>query len=103
MLKRKFSLLLLLFLALPVAKVKAQIVPDETLGEESSVVTPVDELNDNIEGGAARGGNLFHSFREFNVGEGRGVDFVNPAGIENILTRVTGDNISNILGNLSSG
>ena len=100
MLKRKFSLLLLLFLALPVAKVKAQIVPDETLGEESSVVSPVNESNDNIEGGAARGDNLFHSFREFNVGEGRGVDFVNPAGIENILTRVTGGNVSNILGRL---
>lgn len=100
MLKRKLSLLLLLLLALPVAKVKAQIVPDETLGEESSVVTPVDESNDNIEGGAARGGNLFHSFREFNVGGGRGVDFINPAGIENILTRVTGGNVSNILGRL---
>ncbi|MDJ0533446.1 MAG: S-layer family protein [Xenococcaceae cyanobacterium MO_207.B15] len=81
-------------------QVTAQITPDSTLGVESSVVTPVDQLNDQIQGGAARGGNLFHSFTEFNVGEGRGVDFVNPDSIDNIITRVTGGNVSNILGRL---
>jgi filamentous hemagglutinin family protein len=55
---------------------------------------------DQIDGGATRGANLFHSFREFNVGEGRSAYFSNPAGIENILTRVTGTNPSNILGTL---
>jgi filamentous hemagglutinin family protein len=34
------------------------------------------------------------------VGEGRGTYFANPIGIENILTRVTGGNSSNILGKL---
>jgi filamentous hemagglutinin family protein len=53
-----------------------------------------------IDGGATRGANLFHSFQEFNVGEGRSAYFTNPAGIENILTRVTGANPSNILGTL---
>jgi filamentous hemagglutinin family protein len=57
-------------------------------------------LSDRIDGGALRGNNLFHSFLEFNVGEGRGVYFSNPTGIENILTRVTGSNASNILGRL---
>ncbi|NES87482.1 MAG: filamentous hemagglutinin N-terminal domain-containing protein, partial [Moorea sp. SIO2B7] len=80
--------------------VLAQIVPDNTLGNESSLVTPLDLLNDRIDGGAARGANLFHSFQEFNVGEGRGVYFNNPALIENILTRVTGSNISEIMGRL---
>jgi len=78
----------------------AQITPDNTLGAESSVVTPVDQLNDRIDGGAARGANLFHSFEDFNIGEGRGVDFANPDGIENILSRVTGGNPSNIFGRL---
>jgi filamentous hemagglutinin family protein len=55
---------------------------------------------DQINGGATRGTNLFHSFQEFNVGEGRSAYFTNPAGIENILTRVTGTNPSNILGTL---
>jgi filamentous hemagglutinin family protein len=85
-------------------RVNAQIVPDRTLGAESSVVTPDVNIRgiqgDRIDGGATRGANLFHSFSDFNVGQGRGVYFANPAGIENILTRVTGNNASNILGRL---
>ncbi|TAE59741.1 MAG: filamentous hemagglutinin N-terminal domain-containing protein [Nostocales cyanobacterium] len=80
--------------------VSAQITPDNTLGTESSVVNRVNEIKDLINGGATRGGNLFHSFQEFNVGENRSVYFGNPTGIENILTRVTGGNVSNILGTL---
>jgi filamentous hemagglutinin family protein len=78
----------------------AQLVPDRTLGTQSPVVTSLDELTDRIDGGARRGANLFQSFLEFNVGQGRGVYFANPTGIEHILTRVTGDNPSNILGKL---
>ncbi|MEM1169222.1 MAG: filamentous hemagglutinin N-terminal domain-containing protein [Cyanobacteria bacterium P01_H01_bin.35] len=78
----------------------AQIVPDQTLGQESSVIKSIDELKNQIEGGAIRGSNLFHSFQEFNVGEGRSVYFINPNGVENILTRITGNNPSNILGRL---
>ncbi|MGK7951009.1 MAG: filamentous hemagglutinin N-terminal domain-containing protein [Xenococcaceae cyanobacterium] len=89
-----------LFLTIPQMAATAEITPDNTLDEENSVITPVDELNDKIEGGAKRGSNLFHSFREFNIGKGRGVDFVNPSGVENILTRVTGNNLSKILGRL---
>jgi filamentous hemagglutinin family protein len=81
----------------------AQVVPDATLGNESSVVTPSvirDVPSDRINGGAVRGNNLFHSFREFNVGAGRGVYFTNPDGVARILTRVTGNNVSQILGTL---
>ena len=53
-----------------------------------------------IDGGARRGANLFHSFREFNIDVGRGVYFTNPAGVANILTRVTGGNASQLLGTL---
>jgi len=80
-----------------------QIVPDTSLGKESSVITPTVIKNlpsDRIDGGAIRGANLFHSFQEFNVGEGRGVYFSNPTGIQRIFTRVTGGNISQILGTL---
>lgn len=81
----------------------AQLVPDTTLGSERSVVRP-DVIkgtpSDRIDGGAVRGSHLFHSFQEFNVGANRGVYFTNPAGIENILSRVTGANRSNILGTL---
>ena len=82
----------------------AQITPDATLGVENSIVTPnvnVRELPaDRIDGGAVRGTNLFHSYQEFNVGDGQRVYFANPIGIENILSRVTGNNLSNILGTL---
>ncbi len=82
----------------------AQLIPDTTLSNESSVVTPNVNINglasDQIDGGATRGANLFHSFGQFNVGEGRGVYFSNPTRIERILTRVTGGNSSNILGTL---
>ncbi len=82
----------------------AQLIPDATLGNESSVITPNANINglasDKIDGGATRGANLFHSFGQFNVGEGRGVYFSNSGGIERILTRVTGGNSSNILGTL---
>ena len=84
-------------------RVNAQIVPDDTLGAEGSVVTP-EVINgipsDRIDGGAPRGANLFHSFSQFNIGEGRGAYFTPPAGIENILSRVTGANRSDILGRL---
>ena len=82
----------------------AQITPDATLGTESSVVTPNVNIRglpgDRIDGGAVRGANLFHSFQEFNVGDGQRVYFANPTGIENILSRITGNNLSNILGTL---
>jgi filamentous hemagglutinin family protein len=82
----------------------AQITPDATLGVESSIVTPNVNVRglpaDRIDGGAVRGTNLFHSFQEFNVGDGLRVYFANPIGIENILSRVTGNNLSNILGTL---
>ncbi|MEC4982532.1 MAG: S-layer family protein [Oscillatoria sp. PMC 1068.18] len=81
----------------------AQLIPDRSLGEENSTVTR-DNINglpsEIINGGATRGTNLFHSFQEFNINQGRGVYFSNPANIENIFNRVTGNNVSNIFGTL---
>ncbi|HEY9853238.1 MAG TPA: filamentous hemagglutinin N-terminal domain-containing protein [Leptolyngbyaceae cyanobacterium] len=87
-------------IAIPSHPAFAQIVPDTTLGNENSTVTPIDSTFDRIDGGATRGINLFHSFQEFNIDEGRGVYFTNPAGIQNIFSRVTGTNLSQILGTL---
>ncbi|MEQ9355139.1 two-partner secretion domain-containing protein [Coleofasciculus chthonoplastes] len=82
----------------------AQVIPDSTLGGEGSVVTPdviIEGLPaDQIDGGAIRGANLFHSFSEFNVGAGQRVYFANPTGIDTILSRVTGTDVSDILGTL---
>lgn len=84
--------------------ISAQIIPDDTLGAETSILTPninVDNIPaDQIDGGVRQGSNLFHSFREFNVRDGQRVFFSNPVGIENIFSRVTGTNPSSILGTL---
>ncbi len=86
------------------APVFAQIIPDETLGSEASTVTPdalvQGDLAELIEGGAIRDTNLFHSFSDFNVETLQRVYFANPAGIDTILTRVTGGNGSSIDGTL---
>ncbi|MEG4285902.1 filamentous hemagglutinin N-terminal domain-containing protein [Microcoleus sp. A006_D1] len=96
------SLVCALFLLFPGSAI-AQIIPDGSLGAESSRTIP-DTINnlpsDRITGGATRGVNLFHSLREFNIREGRGAYFANPSGIANIFTRVTGGKSSNILGTL---
>lgn len=81
-----------------------QIVPDGTLGNEPSIVAPTDNVRGLpgilIRGGARRGANLFQSFSDFNVGIGQRVYFANPAGVESILSRVTGLNPSRIMGTL---
>jgi filamentous hemagglutinin family protein len=87
-------------LAVSVERVIAQIVPDATLGAESSVVTPQAPGSnvDSIQGGATRGTNLFHSFEQLSVLTGREAYFNNAADIQNIISRVTGASISNIDG-----
>ncbi len=92
-------------IVLPFSAIAQQIpIADDTLGNERSVVSPDRVINNlpsnQIDGGAQRGANLFHSFREFNIDNGRGVYFSNPVGVANIITRVTGGNPSQILGTL---
>ena len=75
--------------------VYAQVTPDNTLETPSSV-----NSNNVIQGGVKKGDNLFHSFQEFNVAAEQQVNFANPDGIQNIMSRVTGENPSEILGTL---
>ncbi|MBE9214572.1 filamentous hemagglutinin N-terminal domain-containing protein [Plectonema cf. radiosum LEGE 06105] len=111
----KFSIKILLgFLSVSVTSIESgfaqsNIVPDNTLGTEPSQINNNNNVNRNgipstlIEGGAERGQNLFHSLQELNVGEGRGAYFVVPNdNIQNVLTRVTGNNRSEIFGILGT-
>ncbi|MEO0839167.1 MAG: filamentous hemagglutinin N-terminal domain-containing protein [Cyanobacteria bacterium J06643_5] len=95
-----FFSLSIVFACIPVLSVQAQLLPDNTLGKENSVINSINSLEDKIDGGAIRGSNLFHSFKEFNIGNGKSVYFTNPTAIKNILNRVTGKNQSQILGKL---
>jgi filamentous hemagglutinin family protein len=72
--------------------------PDRSLGTS---IIPVQGFPIDLITGGARpqdGQNLFHSFQEFNVPEDRAVYFNNPAGVQNIFSRVTGTDRSDILG-----
>ncbi len=84
---------------------QSNIVPYNTLGSESSQVISnfQGQSIERITGGATRGINLFHSFKEFNISTGRSAYFFNSnAAIENILARVTGGKESEILGKLGT-
>jgi filamentous hemagglutinin family protein len=92
------------FMLLAPLAAQAQITPDQTLGAEASQVdrnvNVRGALGDRINGGAIRGVNNFHSFSDFNVLNDQRVYFSNQSGVENIITRVTGGNGSNIYGTL---
>jgi filamentous hemagglutinin family protein len=90
------SLYLYLLSSAPLAR--SQITPDGTL-PNNTVVIP-DGNTSLIEQGTRVGNNLFHSFQEFSIPTGKEAFFNNPLDIQNILTRVTGGNSSNIDGTL---
>jgi filamentous hemagglutinin family protein len=87
-------------LSLAVAKANAQIVTDGTMGAVQSLsgtnVTVFETL------GTRTGDNLFHSFSNFNVNSGQTVTFTGDNNIQNVVSRVTGSEITSIDGILSS-
>ncbi len=79
----------------------AQLLPDGTLGAESSRVTSTSPGVFQIDGGATRGKNLFHSFSQFSVPT-NGIAYFNNLNIQNIISRVTGGSVSRIDGLLQA-
>jgi filamentous hemagglutinin family protein len=76
-----------------------QVVPDTTL---NTIVASPNNLDFTITGGGTAGPNLFHSFTEFSIPTGGSALFDNALNIQNIFTRITGPNISNLDGALKA-
>src|SRR5262245_11428838 len=101
LLSREFLVVvLLLHLSVSQALSVSAITSDGTLG------TTVNQggTTYNITGGTRNGGNLFHSLGLFNVGTGDTANFLNNTNqaTTNILGRVTGGQVSNILGTIKT-
>jgi len=88
------------FVCLLNVTVHAEVVFDGTLGPAENLTGP----NFLIEArfGQQVGPNLFHSFAKFNVNHGEIASFSGPETIHNVISRVTGGEISHIDGILHS-
>src|SRR4051794_21192277 len=80
--------------------VQAQIVTDGSVGPKVSLRGGEIEIGANL--GTRRGGNLFHSFEKFGIATGQTATFTGPSTIKNVISRVTGGEISSIDGTLAS-
>lgn len=97
------SMVILLLVTMP--PVQAQVTTNVTSSGLGTVVTPNGHVQ-TITGGTrpSNGPNLFHSFGAFSIGAGDTANFSNNSGLQttNILSRVTGGQVSNIYGTIQT-
>ena len=93
-------IILLLKLIIITRFAAAEVVLDDTLGA-GGALTGLD-YQIGAELGQQQGGNLFHSFSEFNLKDNESATFSGPSKVKNIIARVTGGNPSYINGTLRS-
>ena len=73
-----------------------QVTVDSSFGNAGALAGPNFQIPDTL--GKTVGGNLFHSFSDFNIQTGESAQFTGPDSINNILGRVTGGDASSIDG-----
>lgn len=101
-----FLLASILTLGLTAANVNAQVTPDLTMSENTTVSIDDSGSSYSISGGSRSGSNdelLFHSFNSFSIDEGQIAEFVTGDNITTIFSRVTGNNQSQIDGTIRAG
>ena len=79
-------------------RVIAQVVPDNTVGTTVNLNGTAFEINNGIRSV----NNLFHSFSQFSVPTNGSAIFNNVTDVQNIFSRVTGSQLSNIDGILKT-
>ncbi len=82
------------------SSVSAEIVTDGSLGPARGLSGP--DYTVGAELGQQAGMNLFHSFARFGLKQGESVTFTGPLGLRNVISRVTGGEVSEINGLLRS-
>ena len=81
-----------LFAALHFAPVSAEITLDGTRGPAGALAGPDFTIANTV--GTTEGANLFHSFSAFNIDSTESATFTGPAGLDNVISRVTGGSTS---------
>jgi filamentous hemagglutinin family protein len=94
MLKKLFILFLIC------NSLNAEIITDGSLGSRVNLLGPDYLIGADL--GWKEGGNLFHSFQDFNLNSSESATFSGPNSVQNIISRVTGGNPSNINGLIRS-
>lgn len=78
----------------------AEVVVDDSFGVTTNLNGPNYQITENY--GKVAGNNLFHSFETFNLGVQESATFSGSSHIENIITRVTGNQSSTLNGLIRS-
>ncbi|MDM8567170.1 filamentous hemagglutinin N-terminal domain-containing protein [Candidatus Halobeggiatoa sp. HSG11] len=89
-----------IILLITTLSINAEIITDGTLGQNINLPGPDFQIGADL--GQQHGGNLFHSFQDFNLNSLESATFSGPNNVQNILSRVTGGNPSNIDGLIRS-
>jgi len=87
----------LLIISLPI---NAEVTLDGTLGYSGAL--PGHDYLIGADLGQQHGGNLFHSFQDFNLQSFESATFSGPDSVNIVFSRVTGGNLSNIDGLIRS-
>jgi filamentous hemagglutinin family protein len=78
----------------------AEVTLDGTLGSKGALPGPDYQIGADF--GQQHGGNLFHSFQDFNLQSHERATFSGPDNVQNVISRVTGGNPSSIDGTIRS-
>jgi len=96
----KSQIILTIFLLIISLSTNAEISIDGTLSSRANLLGPDYQIGADL--GRQHGGNLFHSFQDFNLNSSESATFSGPNSVSNVISRVTGGNPSNIDGLIRS-